>query len=306
MHVAYCFDRNYRRHFGAAVMSLLLNFRAPGDELCIHIVTDEVDDDFLGRIECLKRAFRARFEIYTPSPEQIAAMAGVPVATRWFTHATQATYFRLLLGEILMHDVERVLYLDTDTIVLSSIHELNDHPMDGRALAGVPDPAAKELASHYGISQYINSGVMLIDLPHLRERDCARRCIEYAKVHKERIKYGDQCTINLVLDNDIQLLDGRWNVCVTAMGGPPAVSNPAILHFITQDKPWESWYENPLKKHYWRYLDVSPWADSKPTEPSNTDQAWRRARQLANEGQLGQALTLYDKVLLSIYQAGKQ
>jgi lipopolysaccharide biosynthesis glycosyltransferase len=288
-HVAFCFDRNFRQHFGAAVTSLLMSHEGPGEALTVHAVTDEVDDDLARRIDLLRRRFRATLQVYPVRERMANTLEGVPLSGGY----PQTTYWSLLLADILPRDVERVLYLDSDLVVVSDLQALMDADLEGRTLGGVDDPSSSRLRAKWGVDRYINSGVMLIDLKRWRDRDYGHRCVAFSIAQGDHIEYLDQCAINNVLAGDIALLDRRWNGCVMPRIPPQRFEDAAILHFITGDKPWQAWYESPLGRHYWRYLDVSPWSGAKPVEPSSFQEKLRMANLLGRQGRHRDAVELF-------------
>jgi lipopolysaccharide biosynthesis glycosyltransferase len=56
-----------------------------------------------------------------------------------FGHISIATYFRLLLPSILPPLLERVLFIDSDIVINSSLEEFRTTPIDGYAMAAATD-----------------------------------------------------------------------------------------------------------------------------------------------------------------------
>lgn len=124
MHVVYCFDHRYEQHFGASVVSLLLHLGGPGSELCVHVVTADPSDGFQARLDRLTDRFRARITVHRVHAQDVAQVSNLQLMKTPTGHLTAATYYRVLLGSILPPDIDRVLYLDADTIVLSDLRPL--------------------------------------------------------------------------------------------------------------------------------------------------------------------------------------
>jgi len=297
-HVAYCIDKNYQQHFGASITSLLLNFSGDATNLSIHVVTDHADPDFRAKLDLLNSLFKARIELHFVRPEDIQSMASFKAKSA--PHVTTAAYFRLLLSSILPETVKKVLYLDADTIVLSDLAEMLRIDLAGAAVAGVPDYSAKDMTERHQIKQYINTGVMLLDLDQWRQKDYGVRCMTFASQNQEKLYFGDQCTINLLFQDSLNLLHSKWNFYVTPFQQSKPSENIAILHFITGDKPWHSWYENEVAKLYWRYLDVSPWTGAVPVAPTTLDKAHRLARLLHRQNKSADAISVYEQMLASL------
>ncbi len=300
LHVVYCFDHHYEQHFGASVMSLLLNCRGPGSDLCIHVVTPHVSDDFQARLDRLTDTFQSRIEVHLVLPDDIARLSSLANKSKIMSHLTAATYYRVLLPNILPPSIDRVAYLDSDTIVLSDIRALFDIDLGHAVIGAALDRGSAAMAAKRGLVQYINTGVMLMDLHRWRQGDYVDRCLDYASKNPEKISYGDQCAINTVCTDAIHLLEGRWNHFVVSPPKPDDASGAAILHFITGDKPWQAWYENSLSSLYWRYLDVSPWSGAVPVPPTTVTQAQRLARLRLTQGKPRESVKIYERIVASL------
>lgn len=196
-HVAYCVDKQYYQHFGASVTSLLKNHGQDSDTLHIHVFTDSDDASLKLKLASLQNAFGARFETHILSAKETRIFSGLPLVD----YISVATYFRFLMADLLPAEAERVIYLDADTIVLSSIRQLYEIDMQHRTIAGVTDFSAQPMQERLGLRHYINAGVLLIDLQRWRKNNYSRPCIDYARSHGDKLVFADQCVINLVLQD---------------------------------------------------------------------------------------------------------
>ena len=79
-HVVYCFDENYEAHFGASVTSLILNYKEPGESLCIHVITECASIGFIEKINFLKVIFRCRIEVINPTEKSIDLLSSLTVS----------------------------------------------------------------------------------------------------------------------------------------------------------------------------------------------------------------------------------
>lgn len=297
VHIAYCFDKNYQQHFGVSLTSLLLNYGGDGADLCIHIITDELDHAFSEKLDRLTRTFKAQIDIILLKPNDIEVVARLPAKTEKLAYMSQATWYRVFLADILPPDVTRVLYLDADTIVLSDLNELFNAAMQGAPIAGVIDCCSDEMSARLRLKNYINSGVLLMDLQQWRDKNLVTHCLEHAVMNSEIFTYADQCAINTFFADNIHFLEKKWNRFVTANEKIQEPQGAAILHFITADKPWHAWYENNLAKYYWKYLDVSLWAGAKPAFPQSVDKAHRLARLWHAQGKIADSIRVYENIL---------
>lgn len=142
-----------------------------------------------------------------------------------FNCISQFTYMalaRCYLTKILKED--KILYLDVDTVVTGSIQELWNTSINNVCLAGTPER-----------EQYLNSGVLLMNLGLIRSRKEDDNLIRLIKIC--RFQYPDQDAINIVFHDSMKFLDYKWNRC-----GKPnrAYSEPYVIrHFAGIVKPWQ-------------------------------------------------------------------
>ena len=165
---------------------------------------------------------------------------------------TVSTMDRLLLP-VLLPDVHRVVYVDTDTLVLDDICRLAATDLGGRAIAAcdsnvseasewqraglrLDEPAATELRRRMGAEHgyghaALNAGVLVMDLDRMRRDDFTRRYLGLG----ERFGLHDQDTMLAYVGPDRAVLDPRWN----AMPVLRDVPDPSLIHWASFPKPWD-------------------------------------------------------------------
>lgn len=177
---------------------------------------------------------------------------------------SHATYARLMIGEI-VPDHQRILYLDADTIVMSSMQELDVMAIEEPAIAAAcVEPYTPTFSSSNGICDfsklgfsgaepYFNAGVMLIDVPRWRKARVADRAIAYLRRTDVRISLFDQEALNVAMAGMWRSLDPEWNVSRYWMHQERRAARPRILdavrivHFLSAEKPWAA----PEAIHPW-------------------------------------------------------
>ena len=91
---------------------------------------------------------------------------------------------RLLVDKLLPDDIDRILYLDGDTLVLGSLESLWKLDMGNRSIGMGPEStvdAARRGFLGLDKQMYCNAGVLLIDLQRWRERKLGEKVLEYYK-----------------------------------------------------------------------------------------------------------------------------
>jgi lipopolysaccharide biosynthesis glycosyltransferase len=181
----------------------------------------------------------------------------------WPSYLTAATLLRLQLPSVLK-GVDRVIYLDSDLIVLKDIAtlydtDLSDFPLGACLdfwLTSAPAPAPpgwavgewlKFLSEVVGLADhkaYFNAGVMVMDLARLRSAGLMRVAEEFLEQTNYKTAYVDQDGLNHATNGAFVRLDPRWNVLgsrnPTDLGSAAALinSDPWILHYAGPNKPW--------------------------------------------------------------------
>ncbi len=155
-----------------------------------------------------------------------------------FNHVTKSCFLRLLIPKV-FPNLDRALYVDCDTLCLSDISELynadfeNNYIMASRGYF-YSDYQAKEL----GIPYYINSGMLMFNIPLMNKEDYFQQIKENWRgaIGKQEPFSADETIINWCFHDKIKLVNEKWNYCYNREYGNRAVNNPRILHFVGYDK----------------------------------------------------------------------
>lgn len=176
-------------------------------------------------------------------------------------------YYRIFAAALLPQNLERVLYLDGDTIVINPLEELYHMDFEGNyflACTHVRKMLNKVNQYRLGMkeeSAYINSGVMLMNLSALRENQSAREILDYVEKRKRYLTLPDQDIITALYGSKIGILDTmRYNLSdrmISFYNSDPTHKkidlewvreHAVVIHYYGKMKPW--------KKPYLGILDV--------------------------------------------------
>lgn len=297
IHVLFCADRDYLQHTAVAAVSLLESSRSR--RVCIHLATCERDADADGRFaESLAPYSNASIHIHRVEPS---------IFSECFVsrHLTRAAYIRFLAADLLPNSASRAIYLDSDLVVLDDIGGLWAVDLGGRAAGAVAElnwdgASAQDRLRDLGLASdqpYFNSGVLIIDLDRWRRDQIRKRLFDYVAPSGSKLLFHDQDALNVVLQNDVRILDRRWNVQAMMYGrtvrktfpdfwreSAEARRRPGVIHYTTKDKPWS--FRAPVRKRhlYFRYLKKTAWrADGPPLKGAMLFE-YRAARALLRVG----------------------
>ena len=196
-----------------------------------------------------------------------------------------AAYYRLLLPDLVPDRYRKIVYLDTDVIVVEDLAKLWSIPFGENYMLAAMDAANRSLSwpehlQHLdldgmgvsGDTKYLQSGVLLIDLEKWRLDHISDRLIEFITDHLE-LPYPDMDALNFVLAGKWGELDPRWNQIPAVYGfesweASPytqeelrnVVHDPYIIHYGDNPKPWERRCTHPKTSLWYDYLNRTAWA----------------------------------------------
>lgn len=267
--ILFAFDNTYAQHGAACLASLIRHSTSP---LEVVIASTEDPEQFAPRF---RRSFgnearvSMRFEKFT-----------VPTNTEFPTPYTlTADAYLRLWADVLFPGRTRVLYLDPDTVAVSSIEPLWQTDLQGMTVGAVAIPNSIRPSQH-GMppgSLFFNSGVLLMDLEAWRTKEYCQKCIEYLREYPERAIDADQDILNLVLFGDWLPLDYRWNV-INPFFRPSfnlgmseaerlrVCADAAIIHYNGGAKPWIYLDNHPRQSEYFANLALTDWKDYRPAD----------------------------------------
>lgn len=186
------------RHTDRPLHVFVLSMDLRGEDLAF-LPFSQAQQDLLGRVVREKNA-DSRVFFLDMTERYRAALAHGKNKRNFYTPYAQ---LRLFLGE-LEGIPDKILYLDIDTMCLSDIGQLYDTDIAGFEYGAVLDHMGKFWIS----PTYCNSGVLLLNLPRLRETKLLQRCRDYIERH--RLVMPDQTALHR-LHEARRILPRRFN-----------------------------------------------------------------------------------------------
>lgn len=262
-------DDAYSPYCGTMITSVFSNNRE--ERIEVIVLTSDIGEDNKKKFDELALEYNQVINVVYVNPDMFK---GFPLKSG-NSNLTKEAYYRLLLPEILP-DTKKILYLDCDLIVRAHLRELWETNIEGCAFACVKDrkDIIKERVKTLGYNQqgsYFNSGVTLMNLEFLRGFGFSEKAFAFISSKGHLMKYVDQCVINAVCHGYFKELPVKWNMIVPFFMKLPLIveeqrknleqslSNPYIIHYTTEYKPWFKECNHPYKSEYWKYQKLSPW-----------------------------------------------
>ncbi|BDZ31905.1 glycosyltransferase family 8 protein [Lactiplantibacillus sp. WILCCON 0030] len=176
---------------------------------------------------------------------------------------TLTIFFRLFIAE-LFPEYDQAVYLDADTIIECDIAELARINLGHKLIAAAPDVFAGNNPEAAGyaekvlglpINQYINSGVLVMNLAQMRADHFSERFAALHAATAVETIAPDQDYLNAMCAGQVVFLPQIWNANSMAT---PKVDNPKIIHFCLFEKPWH--YLNvTYAERFWHFAHLTPY-----------------------------------------------
>ena len=177
INICYAVDSNYVPHMCCSMASILSNAN-PNDVYNFYILENGIPQKDKHNIESLKNTIRGfNITYFCVKNEDFESC---PI-TGYVNYITKATYYRFKIPELL-RNIDKVLYLDCDTIIMSDISELYDIDLEDNYIAAIPEPynqLHRERLEIKGENYYCNAGVILMNLSKIRSNGIDKIFFKY-------------------------------------------------------------------------------------------------------------------------------
>ncbi len=254
-YVAFCTDERAIQDIGVCMESLFSTNTYPFEIFILHSKPLEKE-----KLKEVAKKWKQKLTFIQVDPKPIKKL---PLHGFW----VEETYYRLLIPKHLPNYVEKLLYLDTDTLVIKDISELFKTNLSKHVLAANPGERkpGDELEKHedfLGIKRgtYFGAAILLLNLKKIREKKLFDKLIEWGTENQTKFKSVDQDLLNKFFSEDYVEFGDEYN-CWMAKGYKSICDKDKarIVHFNGKYKGSSHLNLHPLRKEYLFYLDKSPW-----------------------------------------------
>lgn len=274
--IAYATDNNYVQYMMVSMASVMEN-NMDAEAICFYVLNNRIEQENIKLIEELVKKYNRSVD-FIPTDDLISKLE---LNMLW--EISVSTYLRLFLGSVI--PVEKVLYLDCDTVIVDSILDFWNTDISNEAIAGVRDVGYDKSKINVGLlekDEYINAGIILINLEYWRKNAIEEKFLDFLDDYKGQVYHHDQGILNGVLHDHIKIIHPRYNLLTAYVNmkqksfvklfniqGPMyqqeeidrAIEKPICIHFTPffTNRPWEKGCKHKLKSYYFKYRDITPW-----------------------------------------------
>ncbi len=257
INICYALNDANCSHCAVSIASMLYNSNKK-DKYKIYILSDFISSFNQQKLKSLKKIRKFDIEFVFDD----------------FEYAKNFKHHDMPLHECYIYKIfdlikeDKILYLDFDTMIRKDVAALYDTDFEEKLCIGVEDIMSISCKKWSGFDEktdFINSGVMLLNLKRSREENISQKIFDFIKTpqgEKLRVNY----VVNYVFQNKIKTVDIIWNHMYCFYNEykdqkyyTDSSIDPSIVHYISDVSPWNTASQPNKKNEYIDYLELTPY-----------------------------------------------
>lgn len=277
--VLYQFNEKYAPYAGVSITSLFENNKH-FDRIRVFVLGEDISKDSKEKFEILVKRYKREI-VFLEEQYLIQMMKDINLPVY---RGSYAANMRLFLAEIVPEEVDRLLYLDSDTVVAGTLDEVVEMDLGDCPIAMVRDSLGFTHKRELGLQgDYYNSGAIIFQMGVWRREGYGSKIVDHIKNVRSHYPMPDQDILNVVCENKIYTLNPKynfqpihiafsWNLYRLAYNEKAyykkeeveeASENPIVYHFFRfcGEFPWHKNSVHPDTEIFNQYLGISPWRD---------------------------------------------
>lgn len=263
LNIAYISDKGYLPYVMTSIYSAIKN-KNYNSIYNFYIIAKNFDNQDIKKLKTLE-TFNVKITVINAEEKKLD-----------YENLGRFKSYKITLQKIYLStyldNLDKVLYLDADTIIQEDLKKLYSTDISSVYLAATKDGLMYQHPYHIGEiglewrKFYFNSGIMLLNLKKMREDNIQKKSIIYFQTNKE--VFGDQDVLNVAVKDKVIPISCRYNLNSTFFEEKDAdflskfyeekiyptprenYDNAAILHF-SGFKPWTIYFTHPYLKTLW-------------------------------------------------------
>ena len=262
-------------HSAALIASIMEN-KSQADGIAFHYFCENVSDKSKATLLTMKQDWDFDIHFYDLTPDYFDGYWQYDYGRFSLSqyNGSYMGYYKTIIPRLLPQEIDKVLFLDSDMIVQTSLAPLYETDIEGKYAAVVAESKSRSILTHD--KPYFNAGMILMNVKKYREDYIEEQIKELAKTRLKEMTFLEQDMLNEVFQGNVVYVHPTWNgflvseqryemyimkyqlcSCYHIEWLKQAAANPSIIHFIMQ-KPWIFGYFCKFKNIYWRYTRKTP------------------------------------------------
>ena len=205
IHISMAIDNNSFYTSLVSMVSALENNNKIKNILVYHLLlSHDFNKNFITTFDTLKNKYEVKIYYYI--------IPNIFENYRSWSGGTKTIYYKLLLPFI-MNELERIIYLDADTLIFKDILEMYNLPFNDNYALGYPFHDVYKIDKFVkNATYYINGGVILFNLKKIRNDKKDFELVRFTIKYNRNLFFLEQDSINIVFFQKIWLLPLKYGI----------------------------------------------------------------------------------------------
>ena len=264
---------------GISMISLFENNKEV-DDICVYLISKDISKE---NVDCLQKIAESyKRDFVEVKFNDIAYDLNLSNTGRHIATIYTKVFFPRIDG------VEKMIYLDSDTVVVGSLQELWDMPLEDYYMGVVetlPTRFYEELELPKG-DRFFNDGMAICNVAYCRENNLIEKVLKVVEEYDGNPPTLSEGALNKVCYGKVKYISPRYNLMAGLLYMCSldveymthllhyseeelrmSCEHPIVIHYLTAfyNRPWFTPCTHPYKEEYFKYKEKSPWKDQKPT-----------------------------------------
>jgi len=286
--VLYLGDNNYCKYACTSIESLLDNNKHL-DEIVVYYINENLNSDNLNKLNSIIDKYNRELvlidaEVFINFLKENSVPA---------YRGTYNLYFKWIVFDYIKPNTERLIYIDSDTIVVDKIDRMIDYDISDCSLAMSKDCMYRFYCKQLKLKkiEYFNAGVVIFNVKKYKENNMQEKYMKFLVKNEKQFMFSEQDVANVVYNGEIKVLPLQFNLIVHshklkylyfARDLSPdyyytkeeigyAKDNPIICHCSDYFgmRPWIKGSDHPYQKLFDKYFYSIGYTEKDKIEPKN-------------------------------------
>lgn len=257
--IFFSIDDSYAPFLSVALKSAIDNSKSENNYRAI-VMFESLSQDNRERLGGLATDnFKIDFVEMNEGLETITDRLSNRIRSEYFT---LTIYFRLFIASM-FSEYDKAIYIDSDIILEEDIAELFSIDIGDNFIGACRDasidgiePFQSYVEQVVGVDRndYVNSGVLLMNLKKLRDADFDKHFLFLLNTYHFDSVAPDQDYLNAICKGSIYYLSPKWNAMPNEQ--KPKIEGAKLIHYNLFSKPW--CYDGlQYGERFWHYAENS-------------------------------------------------
>lgn len=249
-HIAMCVNDDYVKWAGVFMESVMVKNPWLKNLLCFHLLVDMVNEEDKNKLKEFSDRWNISIALYFMNDKNMDNFSQFGVTTK-NGKILYSFYYRWLIPYVVDKSIDKVLYIDVDSVCNSDIRQVLQEKFSEPILVVRDNYMFREAnADRLNIKagDYFCGGLSYLNIHKMKREHIVEKILQYlcdcVKRHID-LPLAEQDAANLILDGNAKIADDSYHYSIVLENKemlkdrmPKGINNAYFVHFMGKAKPW--------------------------------------------------------------------